>query len=102
MEKSGTFKYYAFISYSHKDKKTAKKLQVWLEHYHIPSKIVESHPDLPKKLSPVFIDESDLVARDGSLTESLKSYLNESNYLILICSPSSAKSPTLTRKLITS
>ena len=87
------FKYYAFISYSHNDKKTAKKLQVWLEHSHLPSKVIESHPDLPKKLSPVFIDEADLVARDGSLTESLKGYLNESQYLILICSPSSAKSP---------
>ena len=87
------FKYYAFISYSHKDKKTAKKLQVWLEHFHLPSKVIESHPELPKKLSPVFIDELNLVARDGSLSESLKGYLNESQYLILICSPSSAKSP---------
>ena len=29
MEKEG-FKYFAFISYSHKDKKIAKKLHVWL------------------------------------------------------------------------
>lgn len=92
MEKED-FKYFAFISYSHKDKKTAKKLQTWLEHYHLPSKVIESHPDLPKKVSPVFIDEADLVARDGSLSESLKGYLNESQYLVLICSPSSAKSP---------
>lgn len=41
----------------------------------------------------MFIDETDLVARDGSLTDSLKGYLKESNYLILICSPNSAKSP---------
>ncbi|MBQ9389046.1 MAG: toll/interleukin-1 receptor domain-containing protein [Synergistaceae bacterium] len=92
MGKGSMFKYYAFISYSHKDKKIAKKLQAWLEHYHLPSKVIESHPDLPKKLSPVFIDESDLIARDGSLTESLKHYLDESNYLILICLPNNAKS----------
>ena len=55
--------------------------------------MIESHPELPKKLTPVFIDELDLVGRDGSLSESLKGYLNESQYLILICSPSSAKSP---------
>ena len=55
--------------------------------------MIESHPELPKKLTPVFIDELDLVGRDGSLSESLKGYLNDSQYLILICSPSSAKSP---------
>ncbi|MBR0279188.1 MAG: SEL1-like repeat protein, partial [Synergistaceae bacterium] len=87
------FKYYAFISYSHNDKKIAKKLHVWLEHYNLPSKVIGSHPDLPKKLRPVFIDESDLVDKKGSLSEALKGYLNESQYLILICSPSSAKSP---------
>lgn len=69
------FKYFAFISYSHKDQKIAKKLQRWLERYYLPSKVIESHPDLPKKVSPVFIDESDLVARKGSLSESLKGYL---------------------------
>lgn len=55
--------------------------------------MIESHPELSKKFTPVFIDELDLVGRDGSLSESLKGYLNESQYLILICSPSSAKSP---------
>ena len=90
---SEEFKYYAFISYSHRDQKIAKKLQRWLEHFYIPAKVIESHPELPKKLTPVFIDEVNLVARDGSLTDSLKGYLNESQYLILICSPNSVKSP---------
>ena len=35
MESKG-FKYYAFISYSRKDKKIARKLQKHLEHYHLP------------------------------------------------------------------
>ena len=87
-----SFKYYAFISYSHKDKETAQKLQKWLEHYHLPSKVLDDYPDIPQTLSPVFIDESDLVAIDGGLVDSLKGYLNESNYLIVICSPSSAQS----------
>ena len=86
------FSYYAFISYSHADKKTAQKLQKRLERYHMPAKLLEDYPELPKKLSPIFRDESDLVARDGTLTDSLKGYLRESNYLILICSPNSAHS----------
>lgn len=49
-------------------------------------------PALPKKLSPIFIDESDLVAK-GTLWTGIKANLDRSNYIILICSPSSAKSP---------
>ncbi len=87
-----TFKYYAFISYSHKDQIIAKKLQNSLEHYHLPSALLKSHPNLPKNLTPIFMDESDLVAV-GPLKDTLETYLDKSNYLIVICSPSSAKSP---------
>ena len=84
------FTYYAFISYSHKDQKIAKKLQKWLEHYRLPSNVLKSNSDFPKKLSPIFIDESDLGG--GTLKTSLQETLESSNYLILICSPNSAKS----------
>lgn len=87
---SESFKYYAFISYSHKDIKIAKKLQKRLEHYHLPSALRKSNPDLPKRLSPIFRDESDLTG--GVLKQKLQENLDRSNYLILICSPSSAKS----------
>ncbi|MBR4195750.1 MAG: toll/interleukin-1 receptor domain-containing protein [Synergistaceae bacterium] len=91
MPENQSFKYYAFISYSHKDQKIAKKLHKHLEHYHLPSALRKSNPNLPKKLSPVFIDESDLVAR-GTLWTGIQANLDRSNYIILICSPSSAKS----------
>ena len=87
------FKYYAFISYSHRDKKTAQRLHKRLRSYHLPSKLIQSHPELPKKLGSVFLDEANLVAKEGSLTESLQGYLRDSKFLILICSPDSAKSP---------
>lgn len=86
-----TFKYYAFISYSHADKKIAKKLQRKLEHYHLPAALQKNNPDLPKKLSPIFIDDSDLVGK-GNLKTALQENLDRSNYLIVICSPNSAKS----------
>ncbi len=85
------FDFYAFISYSHKDQDTAKKLQGKLEHYHLPSALLKSHPGLPKKLSPIFMDESDLVAV-GPLQTTLREYLDSAKYLILICSPNSAQS----------
>ena len=84
------FKYYAFISYSHKDKEIAKKLQKFLQSWHLPSKLQKSYPELPKKLSPVFIDESNLVGI--GLQEALQKNLDASNYLIVICSPNSAES----------
>ena len=87
---AANFKYYAFISYSHKDKDIAMKLQKRLERYHLPSTLQKSNLDLPKK-RPVFIDESDLVAK-GTLKAALQDNLNRSNYLIVICSPNSAKS----------
>ena len=86
------FKYHAFISYSHKDKKIAQRLHKRLRRYHLPSVLRRLHPELPKKLGTIFLDEANLVAKDGSLTESLRGYLDASNYLILICSPDSAKS----------
>ena len=92
MEKK-TFKYFAFISYSHSDKKIAKKLKKWLKNYHLPSRMVENHPNLPKDLNPIFMDETNLVAKGNkSLRNSLQENLNISNYLIVICSPNSAKS----------
>ena len=90
MEKK-SFKYFAFISYSHKDKKIAKKLQRRIEHYHLPSTVRKSYPELPKKLSPIFLDESNLVAT-GTLKTALQANLDRAKYLIVICSPNSANS----------
>jgi len=89
MEQEG-FKYYAFISYSHKDKVIAKKLQKFLQSYHLPSKLQKAYPNLPKNLKPVFMDESNLVGT--GLQEALNKNLDSSNYIIVICSPASAKS----------
>ncbi|MBR1658308.1 MAG: toll/interleukin-1 receptor domain-containing protein [Synergistaceae bacterium] len=89
--KKESFKYYAFISYSHKDMNIAKKLQKRLEKYHLPSDLLVSHPTLPKNLSPVFIDEFDLIP-GGTLKEAIQKNLDRSNYLILIASPNSANS----------
>lgn len=86
------FDYYAFISYNHKDAKWAKQLQRQLEHYRLPSALYKEQPELPKRITPVFLDSSDLVAR-SSLLESLRAKLDASNYLIVLCSPNSAASP---------
>ena len=55
-------KYFAFISYSHKDKDAAKKLQNFIQGYKIPAKL-EDRPDLPKRIGRVFRDEDELQKR---------------------------------------
>ena len=82
--------YYAFISYSHKDHRLAKKLQARLQRYHLPSKLQQSNPGLPKNLRPIFIDESNLIG--SVLQDAIQNNLSRSKFLILICSPNSAKS----------
>ncbi len=84
------FEYYAFISYKREDEKWAKWLQKKLENYKLPTVIRKEIPRLPKRIRPVFRDKTDLGA--GLLTESLKSELSRSQYLIVICSPQAAQS----------
>ena len=92
------FIYYAFISYSHKDQKVAKRLQKRLEKRHLPSALQKSNPDIPKKLKPIFIDEENLVAT-GPLEKSLRDNLDQSKYLIVICSPNSAQSEYVNKEV---
>ena len=82
-------KYFAFISYSHKDMKAAKKLHDFIEGYKLPANL-NGKEDLPNRIRPVFRDEYEL--KGGQLTEQIQSALRNSRYLIVVCSPNSAKS----------
>lgn len=85
-----TYTKYAFISYSHRDMAVAKWLHRKLEGFRLPSDI---HNDIEVKnryLRPVFRDQSDLNA--GILSDELRHQLEESKFLIILCSKDSAKS----------
>lgn len=81
--------YYAFISYKREDEKWARWLQNKLEHYRFPTNL-NARNDLPKYIRPVLRDETDLIP--GPLSERITNGLNNSQWLIVICSPRSAKS----------
>ena len=91
-------KYFAFISYNHRDAKIARWLQRELESYRLPSEI---HNDLndSRYLRPVFRDRSDLDG--GVLTNVLRDKLQSSRYLIVICSPNSASSQWVSNEVRT-
>ena len=82
--------YYAFISYKREDEKWAKWLQNKLEHYRFPTNL-NGRTDLPKNIRPTFRDVTDL--KPGLLAEEINNALCNSEWLIVICSPRSAKSP---------
>lgn len=84
------YHYKAFISHTDVDSYWAKKLHTKLNHYNIPSNIRKVHPDLPKNLRPVFWYKRDI--SDLHLKQTIRKELYNSEYLIVICSPESAKS----------
>ena len=101
-EEQQEFQYYAFISYSHRDMKWARWLQKELESYKLPSKLQETDPEKNKKsqkpIQPVFRDETS-INPGKSVDEALKSELEKSKYLVVICSPASSASPWVDREV---
>lgn len=83
------YKYFAFISYCWDDEKEAKKLQKKLEHYKLPVQLQGKYPELESHIRPIFRDKTDLngVYLEGSLLDALA----KSRFLIVLCSPRSAK-----------
>ncbi len=86
------YEYFGFISYNRHDRKEAVWLQQHLERYHLPKSLQKEYPGLPKHVSPIFLDQSDLVAHDEGLEQSLLDQLDQSAYLIVLCSPNSSHS----------
>lgn len=85
--------YYAFISHSSLDQKMAFWLRNQLEKYRIPTSVQNEVYDEfkgVKRFKPCFAYQTDLAG--GDLDKSLKKELSDSQYLIIICSPESAKS----------
>ena len=87
----GNFKYKAFISYSRRDKKIVDWFHKNLESYKTPSNISIEGKSIPKKVGNVFKDTDDLSSHH-SLDGALKEALDSSEYLLVFCSISSAKS----------
>ncbi len=82
--------YFAFISYTGADRKWAAWLHRQLEYYRIPTGIFTDSGSHPKNLRPIFWYKKDL---SGTvLADALRRELDASRYLIVICSPESARS----------
>jgi tetratricopeptide (TPR) repeat protein len=84
-------RYRAFISYSHGDEAAARWLQRALEGYRLPSSLRQARPGLPPRLYPIFRDRDEL-ASGHDLSDSIRQAMDDSEALIVICSPAAAAS----------
>jgi len=87
-------KYWAFISYSHKDTAIADWLHRKLETYRVPKSLVGTpsrEGEVPSRIMPIFRDREELPT-SSELGDNLEKSLQQSRYLIVICSPDAAQS----------
>lgn len=90
----GVSRYAAFISYNHRDRRTARWLHRALETYRFPRRLRGRDSALgpiADRLPPVFQDREEL-ASSFSLAESVRLALEQAASLIVICSPDAARS----------
>jgi hypothetical protein len=86
--------YWSFVSYSHSDEKQAVWLHRALERYRFPKRLRGKRTPvgtIPTRLYPVFRDRDEF-AGDASLSHATNVALQQSATLVVVCSPSAARS----------
>lgn len=93
-----SFKYQAFISYRREtDTNVASELLRALEAYRIPTAIQRQFKT-GKRCGRVFMDTAELSAA-SSLPNALKAALDDSQYLIVVCSPAAVDRPWIDQEI---
>lgn len=98
-----TQRYWAFLSYSHKDGEIADWLHGSLEKYRVPSSLVgreTANGTVPASFSPIFRDRHELAA-SGDLGHTIREALEASRCLIVLCSPEAAQSRWTNEEILT-
>ena len=91
--------YFVFISYSSLDNEWAIWLRHELEHYHLPASF-NGRTDVRDNLRKVFRDRDELSA-GPEWDEQVQNALEDTNNLIVICSPHSASSGAVNKEIET-
>lgn len=95
------FRYKAFVSYSWADAKWGKWLHHAIETYRTPPALVGKETPsgpVPPRLHPLFKDREEEAA-GASIGTAVETALANSEFLIVICSPNSAKSEWVNREI---
>lgn len=97
-----SFKYRAFISYSHSNERWAKWLHRSLETYRLPKHMVgrqTAFGPVPERIAPVFRDRDEL-ATSTDLSATLTQALEQSACQIVICSKAAAQSHWVNEEIL--
>ncbi|MFL6591514.1 MAG: toll/interleukin-1 receptor domain-containing protein [Luteimonas sp.] len=90
----GAIRYWAFLSYSHDDRRAAERLHRALESYRIPRRLAGRQGRfgvVPRQLHPIFRDRDELTA-SGHIGAEVEAALAASRVLIVLCSRTAANS----------
>jgi len=98
IQQEETPEYWAFISYSHHDKRLARKFVQELSKQVVPPPFRRQIKRQSKRFDSVFLDEHE-VAAGAELDEKLKTPLRRSLTLIVICSPFAVGSPYVSAEI---
>ena len=82
------YKHFAFISYNHSDERWAKRIQSQLRRYRLPS-VIRTEVGGDIRIDPIFRYKTSLSV--APLREKICEELDRSRFLIVVCSPHSAK-----------
>jgi tetratricopeptide (TPR) repeat protein len=96
------YRYWAFLSYSSHDVKSAQWLHRALENYVIPKRLIGRGTPAglaPRRFRPIFRDRSELAA-DVDLHARIEDALKESAFLIVICSAEAAASRWVNEEIV--
>ncbi|MGB5544440.1 MAG: toll/interleukin-1 receptor domain-containing protein [Gammaproteobacteria bacterium] len=96
------FRYRAFLSYSHVDRRWGRWLMRKIETYRVPKRLVgrgTACGKIPARLAPIFRDRDELSSA-GQLGERIDVALRDSQALIVIASPASAASNWVNEEIL--
>jgi tetratricopeptide (TPR) repeat protein len=94
-------RYWAFISYSHRDAAFGRSLHRRLENYVLPRRLVGravAGSVVPRRLAPIFRDREEFAAAHD-LSAEVRAALKASRSLIVVCSPQAAASQWVGREV---
>lgn len=97
----GEPRYWAFISYSHRDAAFGRLLHRQLESYYLPRRLVgrsTAQGIVPRRLVPIFRDREEFPA-SSDLSAEVRAALSQSHSLVVVCSPSAAASKWVSREV---
>ena len=86
---SDTFKYRAFLAYSHEDASRAEWVRQSLESYRVPTGLIGKETafgPIPERLFPIFRDREEL-AGSAELGPAIEKALKESRHLVVLWAP---------------